>query len=157
MSEENISERGHKAKEVLGQLLELSRISVDIDIDETDERIGLDIVPHEASDADLIYGRQGRTLAAYQFVTNRIVNRFPEDRKPIGVDVSGFVTRHRGHLEELAARLGASVLESDVEVSIVGMNPAERRTVHMAVSNEQGVKTVSQDEGIARRLIVTPS
>ncbi len=151
----NVTDRGLRAKQVLSDLMERSSIEVEIALTETDERIKLDVYPAQEDDAALLIGRQGRTLSAYQFILNRIVNRFPEDRKPVSIDVSGYAEQRKARLATLAGRLANSVRDQGVEIQILGMDPADRRAVHMALAEEDRINTFSEDEGIGRRLVVT--
>lgn len=154
-NEETIS-RGDRALEVVSQLLELSNIGAQVDVEEGEDRIRIEVVPENEADVDLLVGRQGHTLSAFQYIANRIVNRFPENRKPIGIDVSGYIAQHRTKLESFAQRVQDKLVDNDVEISIVGMSPGDRRTLHLALSESNKVRTFSQNEGIARRIVVTP-
>ncbi len=151
----NVTDRGIRAKDVLNDLLIRSGIEAEIALTETADRVKLDVYPSEEDDAQLLIGRQGRTLASYQFILNRIVNRFPEDRKPVSIDVSGYAEQRKDRLGTLGARLAGTVRDHDLEVQILGMDPADRRAVHMSLADEDGISTFSEDEGIARRLVVT--
>ncbi|MFT7622851.1 MAG: spoIIIJ-associated protein [Myxococcota bacterium] len=151
----NETELGQKAADVLEDLLEMSGFSAEVKLTETRERIKLDVYPDDEDDAQLMIGRQGHTLAAYQFIVNRVVNRSPTDRKPISLDVSGFAEQRATRLERMAGRIAASVRDNQVQVRILGMNPADRRTVHLALDDEKGISTFSEEEGIARRLVLT--
>ncbi|HIA02420.1 MAG TPA: KH domain-containing protein [Myxococcales bacterium] len=151
-----LSDQGEHAQEVLQNILSMSQIKTDVAVEEANGRIRLVIGPLEEEDISLLVGRHGRTLHALQFIANRIVNRFPDNRKPITIEVAGFTDKHRSRLEELAGRLYESVTNNNMEVSIVGMNPSDRRTIHMATKDREGIDTFSQDEGIARRLVITP-
>jgi len=155
-SNEDSYSRGDHALEVVSRLLELSHVGAQVDVVEDNDRIRVEVVPDEESDAELLIGRQGHTLSAFQYIANRIVNRFPEDRKPIGIDVSGYIAQHRTKLESFAERVQEQLDENDMEISIIGMNPGDRRTLHLALSESSKVRTFSQNEGIARRIVVTP-
>jgi spoIIIJ-associated protein len=147
---------GANAHQVLTEILRLSQIEAAVELDDGDERIRICINPASEDDAKLLVGRHGRNLHALQFVSNRIVNRYPDRRKPITIEIAGFTDAHKERLQNLAQRLSQCVAENKVEVSILGMNPADRRTVHMATKDQRGISTFSQDEGVARRLVITP-
>ncbi len=151
----DVTELGREAREVLEELLELSGFDVQTSLTETSERILLEVYPEDEDDGRLLIGRGGRTLAAYQFVLNRVVNRFPEGRKPINVSVSGYAEQRKARLEALAGRLANTVRDNQLAVRIQGMNPADRRTVHMSLAEEDGISTYSEEEGIARRLVIS--
>jgi spoIIIJ-associated protein len=150
------TERGAHAEEVLGKILSLSQIDANVTVEEGESRMRVVIESLVEGDAELLVGHHGRTLHALQFIANRIVNRFPEGRKPITIEIAGFTDERRARLEALSERLHDCVTKNNVEVAILAMNPADRRTIHMATKESQGIHTFSQDEGIARRLVLTP-
>lgn len=150
-----MSDRAQRARTVLEDLLSRSGFQVEIETSENDDQIRLDIHPSEDDDVQLLVGRQGRTLAAYQFILNRVVNRFPEDRKPVSLDVSGFAEQRKDRMRGMAQRLAAASREHQLQIRIQGMNPADRRVVHMSLQDEDGINTFSENEGIARELVLT--
>lgn len=150
-----MSDRAERARTVLSDLLTRSGFVAEIEATETEDQIRLDVQPSEVDDIQLLVGRQGRTLAAYQFILNRMVNRFPEDRKPVSLDVSGFAEQRKDRLRGMAKRLAGTSRDSNIQVRMRGMNPADRRVVHLALEDEDGIHTFSENEGIARELILT--
>ena len=158
MTEETTnSTKAERAATVLSDLLTRSGVTAEVQSQETDERVRLEVTGVTEEDADLLVGRQGRTLSAYQFIVNRIINRFPEDRKPISIDVDGYARRRGARLETMATRISQTIEQSGLELSIQGMNPTDRRVVHMALAEEKAISTRSEDEGIARCLVVSPA
>jgi spoIIIJ-associated protein len=151
----DVTEEGSEALATLRRLLELSGMSSGVELTETDDRIRLNVTPENEEDASLLVGRQGRTLSAYQFIMNRMVRRGDGQTKPVSVDVSGYGERRREQLEELAGRLAETVANNEIAVHISAMNPSDRRSVHLALEGRDGLRTYSEDEGIARRLVVS--
>lgn len=150
-----VTELGELALETLRRLLELSNVPGEVELTETRERIRLDVYPDNEDDTLLMIGRQGQTVGAYQFVLNRMVNRSPHGRKPISIDVAGYAEQRKSRLQELAGRLAKNVVASKIDLQILAMNPADRRTVHMALEGSKNIKTWSDGMGIGRRLVVS--
>jgi spoIIIJ-associated protein len=59
-------------------------------------------------------------------------------------------------LEEKAQELARRVVETGREELMRPMNPAERRIVHMALQDMDGITTESRGEGRGRRLAILP-
>lgn len=154
---EDGSDLGTAACEAVAQLMKLSGIEAEVQLVETEERIRVEVYPADEDDSTLLVGRQGRTLSAYQFLVNRMINRSPDYRKPISIDVSGYVEQRRDRLGVLGGRLAKTVIENELEVSVISMNPADRRAVHLTVLDTEGANSFSEGEGIARHLVVTMS
>jgi len=151
----DVTEEGREALETMRRLLELSGMGTQVALTETEDRIRLNITPESEEDASLLIGRQGRTLSSYQFIINRMIRRSDRRTKPVSVDVSGYGERRRERLVELAGRLAELVGDNEIAVHIHAMNPSDRRSVHLALEERGGVRTYSEDEGIARRLVVS--
>lgn len=154
---EDGSDLGTAAREAVAQLMKLSGIEAEVQLVETEERIRVEVYPTDEDDSTLLVGRQGRTLSAYQFLVNRMINRSPDHRKPISINVSGYVEQRRDRLGDMGGRLCQTVIDSELELSVISMNPADRRAVHLRIQDTDGVNSFSEGEGIARHLVVTMS
>ena len=158
MSEVSVSEtdkRTAAAVNAASELLRLSGFVASVAARSGAERIDLDVSIDE-SDVPLLVGGQGQTLQAYQLLVNRMVQReHDDDDRPINLDVAGFGESRARRLAKLANQLADVVREKGLEARVYGMNPKDRRSMHVALEEIQGVQTYSEDEGIARRLVVT--
>ena len=146
--------RADVAAETVTRLLTLSGFEPSLKTTENEERIGISI-ELGADDIPTIVGPQGQTLAAYQLLANRILSREDGEGKPISLDVSGYGVLREQRLEKLAHRLGDVASGKGVEIRLYGMNPRDRRSMHMGLQSLDAVQTFSEDEGIARRLVIT--
>lgn len=100
----------------------------------------------------LVRGRE-RTLESLQFVTNKIVNRFPPRYRVI-IDLEGQKEERQNQLEQMAVRLAEKVIASGEPVWILPMSPRERRMVHMALADRKDVETQSHGDGPSRRICI---
>ena len=100
----------------------------------------------------LVRGRE-RTLESLQFVTNKIVNRFPPRYRVI-IDLEGQKEERQNQLEQMAVRLAEKVVASGEPVWILPMSPRERRMVHMALADRKDVETQSHGDGPSRRICI---
>lgn len=108
-------------------------------------------------DPGRIIGRNGRTLAALEFVVNAVINRDESDWVRVNVDVGGYKRRRDDRLRKDANAAAVRVRKSGVGVELQPMSAAERRVVHMALADEPGVITESAGEGAERRVVVKPA
>ena len=113
----------------------------------------LDVIPAgKEGDLDLFIGHQGERLAALQYVLNLIVNRAIEGRHAFTVDVAGYKRTREKTINALAQELAAEVKETGETASLDPMSAAERRIVHLALTEDSDVETESAGEGAARRV-----
>jgi spoIIIJ-associated protein len=106
-----------------------------------------------------------------QFLINKIVNRFPEDRKHVLVEAAGApsgperaVSRRNADGEEefdpelvaLAQLLGDRAKALGKVITVHPMMAAERRAIHQTLMKVDGVETQSSGEGLYRQMHVVP-
>ncbi len=97
------------------------------------------------------------TLQALQYLVNVVANRGEERYQSILLDVEGYRDRRAEVLQRLARRKARRVLETGQRVALDPMNPWERRVVHMALRDMEGVETHSEGEEPARRVVISPA
>ncbi len=118
----------------------------------------LDISPTDAppdddgGGLDALIGPRGEHLAALQYMVNLIVNRALEGRHAFTVDVEGYKRGRERDLIALAEDAAAEARETRALVELEPMPPAERRIVHLTLSEQEGIETESTGVGAARRV-----
>ena len=71
------------------------------------------------------------------------------------LDVGGYRKKREKTLESLAARLAEKALSTGRNIALDPMNSYERRIVHTALSDVDGISTYSEGEEPERRVIIT--
>lgn len=110
----------------------------------------------EGPDAGRIIGKRGLVLEAIQYLTTRIAHRPGEERKHVAVDAEGYRARHEDQLSEMAQKLARRVATEGKVITFDPMSPRDRRVVHMALKEVEGVRTESHGEGADRRVQIIP-
>ena len=115
-------------------------------------------VTEDASDdLGLLIGRRGETLGSLQYLLNVMVGRNYDDQDMVfGVDVEGYRRRREDSLVEMAHRVADEVRETGDVITLEPMPAAERRIIHLALSEEPGVATESVGRGSDRQVEVMP-
>jgi spoIIIJ-associated protein len=104
----------------------------------------------------LIIGKRGQTLDSLQFLLNRIVNKSRPEPVFITLDTEGYRARHVNYLKSMAMRMGQKAKRTGQAISLEKMNPYDRRIIHLALKNENGLSTKSVGEGIYKKVIIVP-
>ena len=121
---------------------------------ETDEDIFFEITCEE--DYGNIIGRRGETLDALQYLTRLFVNRADDNNKRVALNVGDYRSRREETLKALAKRQANRVLKYGRSTALEPMNPYERRIIHTAIQEIEGVTSHSVGEGDRRKVIITP-
>ena len=103
-----------------------------------------------------IIGRRGETLDALQYLTRLFVNRANDNNKRVALNVGDYRARREDTLRALAKRQAQRVLKYGRSASLEPLNPYERRIIHTAIQEIEGVTSHSVGEGDRRRVVVTP-
>ena len=127
---------------------------VSVTAKETDEDIYFEITCEE--DYGNIIGRRGETLDALQYLTRLFVNRAENNNKRVALNVGDYRARREETLKALAKRQANRVLKYGRSTALEPMNPYERRIIHTAIQEVEGVTSHSVGEGDRRRVVITP-
>ena len=106
-------------------------------------------------DSEFMVRNRAEVLDAFQYLTNRIFGRRLDDRRLV-VDCDGFRARKEAELVEIAGRVAERVRSSGREEEVGRMNPYERRIVHLAVQEIDGVTSESEGDGVMKRVYIVP-
>ena len=118
------------------------------------EDLGGPIFEIEGDDAGLLIGRKGDTLKTFQFLVRYIVSQRIDDRAYLMIDVEGYQQRRQQSLENMARRVARRVADTGRSITLEPMPPAERRIVHIALSDHPRVTTESTGYGDSRQVVV---
>jgi spoIIIJ-associated protein len=107
-------------------------------------------------DLGMLIGRRGEHLAQLQYMVNLLVTRRLGHWTRISVDIEGYKRRREESLTGLAKRVAEQVARSGREIQLEPMPANERRIIHLALRNDDGVMTESSGEGELRRVSIQP-
>jgi spoIIIJ-associated protein len=144
-----------RAVDFLMGVLDRMGIAADIDVNESEEKIILEI---QTADPEVVIGRKGQVVDALQHLVSKVVyrERSGEKGKPIIVDAGGYRDKHVQRLEALAQRMGEKALATQAIVELSPMSAHDRRIVHMAIATIPGLSSRSEGEGDDRHILVVP-
>lgn len=108
------------------------------------------------NDAHRLVGKNGQTLSALQFLTNRVINRPTLPHRHIIIDSDGYRQRRESALTGMAKELGQQALDEGKIITFEPMSAQDRRIVHMALAKFAGVMTKSEGKGSGRRVQIIP-
>jgi spoIIIJ-associated protein len=148
------SEQASEVRDVVERILEAIGVQARIEIAETDEMVTATIVGRELG---LAIGKHGQTIDAIQYLANAVVWRGRGDeRKAVVVDAAGYRARREATLDALAKRSAERAISSGRSVELDPMTAVERKVVHLALKETDGVVTRSEGTEPNRFVVIDP-
>lgn len=154
-SEEEVDRIADTAIEAIQDILKYFDVG-EVSIEEYEGDEGELILDITGDDLAVLIGRHGRTLDALQLLISSITSRIVGHRYPIVVDVEGYKARQRQKIEDIALNAADKAVDQDRSIKLRPMTPYERRIVHITLRGDERVETMSEGEGRARRVVVSP-
>jgi spoIIIJ-associated protein len=148
------SEQAGEVRDVVERILKAIGVRARLEIVETDETVTATIVGRELG---LAIGKHGHTIDAIQYLANAVVWRGRGDeRKAVVVDAAGYRARREATLEALANRSAERAISSGRSVELDPMTAVERKVVHLALKETDGVVTRSEGTEPNRFVVIDP-
>ena len=145
-----------KARTYLKAIIEGMGISeYSIEREENDKDIVYNISCEE--DYGILIGRRGETLDAIQYLVRLTAKKSGDeaDGARISVNVGNYREKRAENLRALAAKHAKTVLKYGRNVALEPMNPYERRIIHTAIQEIEGVTSHSVGYDSDRKVIIS--
>lgn len=122
------------------------------------EKDGILEIVIDGEEVGLLIGHRGATLSAVEELLRVIVQRQAQGRRhsKVRLEVAGYRQRRKEALESFAQRVAEDVATTGSAKILEPMNSADRKIVHDAILEMEGVETVSEGEEPRRRVVVRP-
>jgi spoIIIJ-associated protein len=154
-SEELLVQEGDVAGDYLERLLDLVDYDGDIDLDVEAGRAMVSIDGGE--DLVKLVGTRGVVLEALQELTRLAVQQQTGARSRLMLDIAQWRSARRNDLSKLSRSTAERVRDGGEPVRLEPMTPFERKIVHDAVAEVDGVQSESDGEEPQRCVVVFPA
>lgn len=139
-------------KYIKNVLTTMSVENVTVEVTEVENGASLEI---NGDGFEELIGKKGELLDSLQYLASLVSNRLDREYFRISTDCNGFRERRKVQLEELAKKIALNVKKNGRSSSLEPMNPYERRIIHAAVSEIEGVTSQSKGEEPYRKVIIS--
>lgn len=104
-----------------------------------------------------LIGRRGETLDAIQYLLRLCINKGIDDDKhrKVSVNIGNYREKRNDNLRALAHRSAKQVLKYGRNVVLDPMNPYERRIIHTAIQEIEGVTSHSTGVDAGRKVVIS--
>lgn len=151
-----LDEQGRVAEEFLKGLISEFGMEASLRVTTSgDEEVKLDLA---GSDLGLLIGQKGSTLLAVQDLTRTAVHhKTGAGNGRILVDVGAYRQKRSEALARFAQQLADKVKETGSPTALEPMAAPDRKVVHDALTEVEGVSTISEGEEPRRRVVIVPT
>ena len=140
-------------KSILENLL--SRLGFNATVEETPMDDGSLLNVNTEDDPGRLIGRQGRTLSDLQYLTNRLLIVQDKEAPKVTVDVGNYRTENRESLIKKANEAADKARRWGEVVEMEPMTAFDRRTVHQALAEAEGITTESIEiDGTTNKVVL---
>ena len=109
-----------------------------------------------AANTTAIIGKHGATLDAIQTLAGAVANTGRDDYKRVVVDCENYRENREATLNKLSENLAQKAIRLGKKIKLEPMNPYERRIMHAALSEREGVSTQSEGKEPNRYIVIIP-
>lgn len=141
-----------KTVALIKDIMKCSSLEGTVELKEELDSININIA---GEDLGLLIGKRGETLGAIQTIANVVLRKSGTDKKLI-IDVENYRKRREQNLVEIAKQAAERAVRSRRAVFLEPMNSYDRRTVHLALQENNSVVTVSEGEEPDRLVKIEP-
>jgi len=148
-----VESAAQRAKNILTRILEHVQLPTVVEAESRDNQITLNII---SNGSGLLIGKRGKTLQALQYLVGKILQREMGEAVSVVVDTENYRSKRESGLLELAQQLSEKVKQARRPLTTGPLNAHDRRVVHLALKEDQEIRTKSKGEGNLRKVVIYP-
>jgi spoIIIJ-associated protein len=155
VEEVDAEEQGEVALHFLEGLMDAIGLDADLEIVSADGVTYVDVwSPSSSEDMGILIGKRGHTVDSLQELVKSHVQRETGERCRVQVDVEDYRKRRRSRIVQRAQEAASRVRRSGKPEALEPMSAYERKIVHDAITEVDGVETASEGEEPDRRVVI---
>lgn len=152
--EATIEEQATVAAEFITGLLDAFGLEGTVETSIDDDILLINVAGDQT---EALVGRKGAIMQAVHEITRTVVQRKTFGAPRMRLDINGYGERRREALRIYSARQAERVLADGGEIMLEPMNPADRKVVHDAIGEIEGVESYSEGEEPTRAVVISPT
>ena len=141
------------SNEFIDKILKPLEIKYSTEISMDKNVLNVNILGNE-KDLGIVIGKRGTTLDSIQYILSLIINKHSESFVRVVVDSSGYREKRKKTLISLAEKTANRALRTGRPARLEPMNAHERKIIHEALKDFDGVFTHSEGQEPNRRIVV---
>lgn len=149
-----IEEQARVAEGFISGLLDAFGLEGTVSSRVEDDVLYLDIAGEQT---EALIGQKGSVMQSVLELTRTVVQRKTYGAPRMRIDIGGYVERRREALRIYAGKIAAQVIEDQEEAMMEPMNAADRKVLHDAAAEIDGVRSYSEGEDPRRAVVIAPA
>jgi spoIIIJ-associated protein len=141
-------------KKAIEQIINLIEPDATITVTQCLDRITFSI---HSENPSMIIGKRGQTIEAIQYILEKIINKQTDQKTKVEIDIGDYLKSKHDKLANLATRMATKAKRTGKPATISKMNAYNRRIIHLALKDDNEVKTVSIGKNFLRKLVIFPN
>lgn len=141
------------SREFLDKVLNSLGIETDLDINFKNNVLKVEI-KGDKEKLGIVIGKRGVTLDSIQYLLSLIVNKNTDEYVRVQLDSSGYRQKREDTLKDLAQKMASKVLKTGRNIKLEPMNAHERKIIHEALQEYEGVITHSEGKDPYRKVVI---
>jgi spoIIIJ-associated protein len=99
-------------------------------------------------------GPEGKVLDSLQYILRKIISRKVQERLRVSINVGDFREKRLEELKVKASELAALVKADGKTQVLPGLNPSERRVIHMFFQEDKEIRSRSVGDGMFKKILI---
>lgn len=149
--EVDIEDQAPVVKEFLTGLVDSFGLEGSVEVSVDDEVIVADV---KGPQTEAMVGNRGSTIEAIHELCKTVLHRQTQASARVRLDIAGYAERRRQALSIYANQLIDQVLEDGGEVTLEPMSAGDRKVIHDAAAEREGVRSYSEGEAPQRYVVL---
>lgn len=150
--ESSIEEQAEVAASFIKGLLEAFGLEGEVTTDIDDDVLKIDV---SGDQTEALVGAKGAVMQAVLEITRTVVQRRTFGAPRMRLDIGGYNERRREALKIYAGKLAEKLIAEGGEVMLEPMNAADRKVVHDAIAEIDGIRSFSEGEDPDRAVVLS--
>ncbi len=141
------------AREFISKILDTFELDNSVEMELKDNVLTINVNGDE-NRLGILIGKRGVTLDSIQYILNLIVNKKSSRYIRVNLDSSGYREKRKETLINLAKKMANKVTKTGRSVKLEPMNSYERKIIHTALQDFEGVLTHSEGKDPFRKVVI---
>jgi spoIIIJ-associated protein len=154
MTQQEMDELKGKVDDFVKDMIDKSSLDLRVAVAEP-EPLSIEVM-FDGFDLPLLLGHNAELLDAFQYIARRAFAEAVANGVQIDFDANGYRNARLQELELMARKAAEKVRTTRVPFVFDPMNAQDRRIIHTALVDFQGIRTESEGDGQMRRVKVLP-